>query len=219
MPHQLVYLLVRGAVGRVSKSIDIPAGEGRAFTVSKGQVFRLVQVEEKQVADAVFVNQANIRERFHPGFTVWLNCIKGLGNMRRVKELYSAPPFENVMATIEEDKVGQNFAYMGTRCSRLIYKLRDSVDAPPHRTCQDNLALALAPYRIRPDDIPDVFNIWMNVEISKNGCFVIKSPTVRKGDFVRFRAEMDLIVAISACPNDTQPVNDYKVKPLRVEMI
>ncbi len=202
----------------MSRAIEIPAGEGRAFTLNKGETFRLVQVEGKQVADAVFVNSANTRERFHPGFTVWLNCIKGIGNVWKVKELYSAPPYENLMATIEEDKVGRNYAYMGTRCSRMIYKLRDNVDSPPHRTCQDNLALALAPYGIENDDVPEVFNIWMNVEIDKNGCFVISSPMVRKGDFVRIRAEMNLIVAISSCPNDTQPVNDYRVKPLRVEL-
>lgn len=200
------------------KEILIPAGEARAFTIEKGKTFKLVQVEEKQVADAIFFNLNNKFERFHAGHTVYLNCIKGVGTVKRVKELYSPPPFENVMATVVEDTVGENFAFIGTRCSRMIYKLRDKVDAPPHRSCQDNLAEAIAPYGLKPHDVPDVFNIWMNVDIGEGGCFLLKTPSVRKGDYIEFKAEMDLLVAISACPNDTQPVNDFRTKPLKVVM-
>jgi hypothetical protein len=201
---------------KIVKEIFIPAGEARAFIVNKGQIFRLMQVEEKQVADVIFFNANDYRETFHAGHSIWLNCIEKVGNIKRITKLYSKPPKENLMAVVIDDPVGVHFPYIGTRCSRLIYKLRDNVDAPPHRTCQDNLAEAIAPYGLGPDDVPDVFNVWMNVDIDENGCFIIKPPVAGPGDYIDIRAEMDLLVAVSACPSDIAPVNDFRIKPLKV---
>ncbi len=196
--------------------IPIAAGHASAFHVARGQVLRLAQVEEKQVADAVFINADDRRETFHAGHSAYLNSIEGIGSTKRLAKLYSGPARENVMATVVDDPVGLHFAYMGNRCSRMIYKLRDNVDAPPHRSCQDNLAEALAPYGFGPDEVPDVFNIWMNVDIDPvTARFVVRPPTVGQGDYIDLRAEMDLIVAISACPSDVASVNDHRLKPLK----
>jgi len=204
--------------GSIVKELIIPAGEGRAFLVEKGQILRILQVEGEQVADATFFNAHNYKETFHAGHTVWLNCIEGTGTIKSVKKLYSKPPYENVMFTVVKDTVGVHFPYIGGRCSRLIYKLRDKVAAPPHRTCQDNLAEAIRPYGLNDDDVPDIFNIWMNVDIAPSGCFIIKPPVAKKGDYIDLRAEMDSLVAISSCPSDKAPVNNYRIKPLKVEI-
>lgn len=197
------------------QEILIPAREARAFIVRRGQRFRLTQVEGEQVADAIFINANDYREAFHAGHTVYMACLEGTGNIKRVTHLYSKPPRENVMLTVTADPVGVHFAHIGTRCSRLIYRTRDKVDAPPHRTCQDNLAEAIAPYGLTPDDVPDVFNIWMNVDIDEHGRFVVKPPTVKRDDFIELRAEMDCLVAVSACPSDRAAVNNFRIKPLR----
>jgi uncharacterized protein len=202
----------------VANEIFIPAGHARAFIIRRGETFRLLQVEGEQVADAVFFNANDYRETFHAGHTAYLACIEGTGNIKRVKKLYSKPPRENVMLTVTDDPVGVHFAFIGNRCSRLIYRLRDKVQAPPHRSCQDNLAEAIASYGLTPDDVPDVFNIWMNVDLDPHGCFVVKPPLVKKDDYIEFRAEMDCLAAISACPSDIAPVNNFRIKPLKVEI-
>jgi uncharacterized protein YcgI (DUF1989 family) len=205
-------------VSAPAQDILIPAGEARAFIVRRRQTFRLIQVQGEQVADAIFFNANDYRETYHAAHTVYMACLEGTGNIKRVTHLYSKPPRENVMLTVTADPVGVHFAYIGNRCSRLIYRTRDKVEAPPHRTCQDNLAGAIAPYGLTPDDVPDVFNIWMNVDIDSNGRFVVKPPTVKKDDFIEFRAEMDCLVAVSSCPSDIAPVNNFRIKPLRVEI-
>jgi len=200
----------------MDREIFIPAGQAKAFTVKRGQTFRIAQVEGKQVADVIFLNAKDYKETFNAGHTTWLNCIEKTGTVKRVKKLYSKPPRENVMVTVLDDPVGVNLAYMGTKCSKLIFKLRDNVDAPPHRTCQDNLAEAIAPYGLGPDDVPDCFNIWFNVDISDDGYFIVKPPTVGPNDYIDMKAEMDLLVGVSSCPSDIAPVNDYRIKPLKV---
>jgi uncharacterized protein len=199
----------------MENEILIPASHARAFEVPKDHVFRLAQVEGGQVADVIFFNNKDRNERFHAGYTAWFGCIRGNGTIRKVAELYSAPPFENVMATVVKDTVGVHFPYIGVRCSRRIYKMRDNTQAPPHRTCQDNLAEVIAPYGLEAWDVPDVFNLWMNVDIDENGCFVHRKTLAKKDDYMDLKAEMDLLVAISACPNDTTSLNDYRTKPLK----
>lgn len=54
---------------------------------------------------------------------------------------------------------------------------------------------------------PSPFNIFMNIPIQEGGVLSWEAPTTGKGEFIEFRAEMDLIVAFSACPNDCLPIN------------
>jgi uncharacterized protein YcgI (DUF1989 family) len=57
----------------------------------------------------------------------------------------------------------------------------------------------------------------MNVDIDENGRFVMKPAPTEKGDYIDMRAEMDCLVAISACPSE-YAINDYKTKPLGIEI-
>jgi hypothetical protein len=103
---------------------------------------------------------------------------------------------------------------MGGRCSRRLYQLRDR--DPTHRSCQENLAEALAPHGLTGDDIVDVFNVFMNVELRPDGSFTILPPTARKGDYIELRAEMNILAAVSACPADGNATNDGRAKPLGI---
>jgi hypothetical protein len=105
---------------------------------------------------------------------------------------------------------------MGGRCSRRLYALRDG--DPGHRSCQENLAEALAPFGVSGDDIVDIFNVFMNVELRPDGSFEILPPTARKGDYIELRAEMDVLAAVSACPADRNATNDGRAKPLGITL-
>ena len=118
------------------------------------------------------------------------------------------------MLTVLEDTVRNHFGNMGGRCSRRLYEMRDN--DPDHRSCQENLAEALAPYGIDGDDIIDVFNLFMNVAIEPDGNFTILVPTAEAGDYIDLLAEMDIVGAISACPREKTAVNDGRLKPLGI---
>ncbi|NJN84582.1 MAG: DUF1989 domain-containing protein [Caldilineaceae bacterium] len=76
----------------------------------------------------------------------------------------------------------------------------------------------LAPFGIAGDDIGDVFNLFMNVEFKPDGGFAIKTPETKAGDYIDLRAEMNIIAAVSACPNENNPVNNFRAKPLGMEV-
>jgi uncharacterized protein YcgI (DUF1989 family) len=105
---------------------------------------------------------------------------------------------------------------MGGRCSRRWYETK--VGQPDHPNCQDNLSTALEPFGLTGDDIFDIFNVFMNVELGTDGSFTLTAPTTKAGDHIDLRAEMNVLAAISACPSDNSPTNDFRAKPLGVKI-
>ena len=194
----------------------IPATEGRAFEVAKGQVFRIHQIEGGQVGDCAFFNANDHRESFHVGQSWAINVILGTGTAKCFRHFYSKPPRENLMLTTVEDTVRNHWGNNGGRCSRRLFELRDGLT--DHRSCQENLTEALAPHGISGDDIVDVFNVFMNVELHTDGGFAIKGCEAGKDDHIDLRAEMDILAAVSACPADTSPTNNHRSAPLGIKI-
>ncbi len=202
---------------RVVEEIIIPAGYGRACEVKKGQVLRIFQPEGKQVGDCAFFNAHDYKEVYHVGQTWGLNGILGTGNARHFKYFFSKPPRENIMFTVLEDTVKNHWGNNGGRCSPRIYEYRDKTTS--HRSCQQNLEEALAPYGITGDDIMDIFNVFMNVEWDGDGNHTIRPTTAEKDDYIDMQAEMDILAAISSCPSEKAATNHYSVKPLGIRIL
>jgi len=199
---------------RVLEDFVIPAGHGKAFLVPRNAVLRIHLVEDRQVGDCCFFNANDHREVFHVGQSWALNVMLGTGNAKSWLHFYSKPPRENVMLTVLEDTVRNHWGNMGGRCSKRLYELRDG--DRDHRSCQENLAEALAPFGVSGDDIVDIFNVFMNVEVRPDGSFTILPPSAKKGDYIDLRAEMDVLAAVSACPADRNATNDGRAKPLGI---
>lgn len=195
----------------------IPAKAGHACRVERGQILRIYQTEGEQVGDCAFFNADDPREQFHVGQTWALNVMLGHGTARAFKYFYSKPPHENLMLTVVGDTVRNHFGNCAGRCSTRLLALRDGRAGVP--SCQENLARALAPFGIAGEDIGDVYNVFMHVEFGTDGGFAIKVPTTKPGDYIDLRAEMNIIAAVSACPNDTNPVNNFRAKSLGMRVI
>ncbi|MBA4800962.1 MAG: urea carboxylase-associated family protein [Euryhalocaulis sp.] len=166
---------------------------GAAFELSKGQTLTVIDPEGGQVADLLAFRKDDTREVISSGRTLdYASRIY----LTRGDNLYSNR--SNIMLTIEEDDVGRH-DFLLTPCSadtfRIIYG-----DEEPHRGCFGNLAAALKPYGVQPDDIPTAFNCFMNVPVNgETGEFTVEPPISKAGDRIVFRAEQDLIIGLTAC--------------------
>ena len=205
-----------GTYGDLVNEFVIPAREARAFEVKRGQIFRIHQITGGQVGDCVFYNADDYREMFHVGQTWAINGILGTGTSKSFPHFYSKPPRENLMLTVVADTVRNHWGNMGGRCSRRLYALRDNLTE--HRSCQENLTEALAPYGLTGDDVFDIFNVFMNVELHPDGRFTILPTQVNPDDHMDLRAEMNILAAVSACPADTSPTNNGKSNPLGIKI-
>lgn len=196
-----------------TEEIIIPKQEAEIFSVEKGDIFRVIAHEGPQVADIVFINANDTDESYCSDMSVIVNSQNGTGNLWSIKELYSRPPNMSLLATITEDTIGHHYPWCGGMCCSWSYETR--INDPDHPNCADNLLDVLREYGLSTTKVPEVFNLGMNPTVEDDKV-VYNEPEFGKGDFVEFRAEMDLIVAISACPNDYSVINFAEPKALKV---
>ena len=200
----------------VIEEFIIPAAHGRACRVNKGQILRIHQIEGQQVADCAFFNADDPKDQFHVGQSWAMNVMLGMGTARAPNRFYSKPPRENLMLTVIEDTTKAHFGNCAGRCSAKLLAMRDNRTGV--RSRQENLTEALKEFGISGDDIGDVFNAFMNVDFGSDGGFTVRVPETTREDYLDLQAEMNVIAAISACPNSTGPVNNYAARPLGVKV-
>jgi hypothetical protein len=99
---------------------------------------------------------------------------------------------------------------MMAACDRYRYELLGCKTY--HRNCNDNLWEAMIEAGYHISETPSPLNLWQNTPVESAGK-IGQYPTVsKKGDHVLFRAEMDLVIAFSACPQDILPINSKSPK-------
>jgi len=93
----------------------------------------------------------------------------------------------------------------------------------PHRSCAENCREAAREIGIElaEGEVPDPFNLFMNVNVDwdKGGAIELLEPRSRPGDYVAFKAEVDCIVVLSACPNDITNVNGMFCRDVLFEVL
>ena len=120
------------------------------------------------------------------------------------------------MFTIVEDSCGRH-DFTLTPCSKRMFELLYG-ETEGRPGCEGNLAAALAPYGIGIDRIPIAFNIFMHVAVDADtGAIAVRPPLSRPGDFIRLRAQMPLVVAMTACSAGQSNNFSYKPIDFRIE--
>jgi uncharacterized protein YcgI (DUF1989 family) len=183
---------------------------GTGFVLQKGQCLRVTDPLGEQVSDLVAFARDDKRE--------WLSAGRSLDYANTIYLTTGHILYSNrsrPMFTILSDDVGRH-DFLLTPCSietfRIIYNHQGD-----HPSCFGNLAKNLAPLGIEPDAIPTTFNIFMNVDILPSGELKIGPPRSKPGDSIVLRAEMDLIVGLTACSAEMS--NNYSFKPIDFEIL
>lgn len=190
---------------------EIAPRSGVAFALRAGQGLKVIDPRGEQVADLLAYSREDTREVISSGRT--LDYASKL-YLTTGDSLYSNR--SRIMLRIVEDTVGRH-DFLLTPCSadtfRIIYG-----DEHPHRGCFGNLAAALAPHGIEPDQIPTAFNVFMNVPVNpQTGALTVEPPLSRAGDHILVVAEMDLIIGLTAC--SAPQSNNNAFKPIHYEIV
>ena len=196
-------------LGLLLNSLTAQAHTHATGTLKKGQTLRIVDVEGKQVADFVSIKPGDPTEYLDCVYTNWL--------LSRWKWREGDTIFTNHMNpmwTITDDKLGNHYTGGGF-CSRDA-RIRFVNDH--QKGCRDVLEDAFADHGIEPHYLQSVscFNVFMTVDYSLDGAWVIKEPLTKAGDYIDLRAEMDLLWAVSVCFWPAV-VNGATPTPLRFE--
>jgi uncharacterized protein YcgI (DUF1989 family) len=183
---------------------------GVAFTLDAGEVLTVIDAEGEQVSDMLAFNRRDVSEAISSGRTFdYASRIY----LTKGDPLYSNR--SNVMLTIVEDTVGRH-DFLLTPCSREMFRIIYG-DTNPHQGCFGNFAMALEPYGITADALPTAFNCFMNVPVNGDtGEIKVLPPLSRAGDRISFRAEMDLLIGLTACSAGQS--NNFTYKPIHYEI-
>jgi uncharacterized protein YcgI (DUF1989 family) len=182
---------------------------GIGLTIKKGQLLKIIDPQGEQVSDLTAFALEDIAEWLSSGRTIdYANKIYlTTGNV-----LYSNR--SRPMLTIIEDTVGRH-DFLLTPCSPETFKIIYN-NHEYHPSCFENLYTNLAQFGITPDMIPTTLNVFMNVVVKETGELRIDPPPSKAGDYIVFRAEMDLILGVTACSAEMS--NNYSFKPIDVEI-
>lgn len=195
------------------EEFTISARSARAFDVDNGQRFRIVAHEGTQVSDVALISRDDHSETFGSDMSMFLNSVDGTGTLWQLETLYSRPPGEQVMARVTKDTICHHLPWAGGMCSSLLYEKRGL--GSDHPNCADLLHEAFEEYGLQLAQVPEVFNVGLNVGIDDDSTYY-KEPEFGKDDFIEFEATMDLVVGVSACPNETAIINRRNPKSLRI---
>ena len=188
--------------------ITIPPGAPWSGVVPRGATLTLIDLEGCQAVDFLCYNAADPSDRYCAADTMKIagSIFIGLGT-----KLYS--DMGNLLFTVTADSCGRHDT-IGGCCSRESNRLRYGVPDGPN--CRDNFLAALAPHGLGKKDIVANLNFFMSVPVLPDGSMAIVDGHSKPGDSVSLRAEMDVLVAISNCPQVNNPANGFNPTPVRL---
>lgn len=188
---------------RLVNTHTVPIRGGLAWEIPAGHVFRIKVIEGSQVGDFNIWNLHNPRER------MWASRTRQLqrAHVSTYDRLWSTLPYLRPMATIIDDSMagygvddegGRVHDLLGTRCDPYVNRLLTGEDFDFH--CHSNLVRAVEPWGLEESDIHDVLNIFQCTGLNNDDQYFMKACPARKGDYLEFFAEIDLLCAMSCCP-------------------
>lgn len=189
----------------------IPAGEPYLFEVKAGQTLRLLDLEGNQAVDTLFYTARNPRERYDPQRT-----------LRKQNSLYLSAGsvlwsnLGNPLLTIVADTCGRHDT-LGGACAQESNSVRYALGKRYMHSCRDNFLCACQrDGRLNKRDIGANINFFMNVPVTPEGGLTFEDGVSAPGKYVELRAETDVIVLISNCPQLNNPCNGWNPTPAEV---
>ena len=178
----------------------VPARRGAAVRLAAGQTVQLVNTSGKQVVDTWAFNPADMLE-----FLSMEHSRVALQKLvPAVGDVLVSNQRRPMLCVVADTTPGRHDTLMAA-CDRHRYEQLGAVGY--HDNCADNLRSAVAQLGLGTVVIPAPLNLFMNVPWQADGALAFVAPTSAAGEYVALRAEMNLIVAFSACPQDMTPVN------------
>ena len=183
-----------------SSLVTIPARRGKAAFVAEGQRVKVVNTHGQQVVDTWVFRRDDLTE-----FMSMEHSRTFIGRTMPVPGQSMVTNHRRPILTLVEDTSGGIHDTLLAACDRYRYELLGCAEY--HDNCTDNLAAALAELGLTPPETPSPWNLFMNIPVGPDGSLGFEPPVSGPGDYVLLRAEMDCVVAFSACPQDIVPIN------------
>lgn len=198
---------------KANQKYTVDAGDYFIRYVPAGATFRFVDLEGNQAADTLFYNAHNPAERYSATDT-----IREQGNVYLTAGSQLRSNENNIMLEIVADTCGRHDT-LGGACATESNTVRYDLEKRCMHACRDSWMLAISEnpeFGLDKRDISHNINFFMNVPVTEAGGLTFSDGISAPGKYVEMKAEMDLIVLISNCPQLNNPCNGYNPTPIDV---
>jgi urea carboxylase-associated protein 1 len=191
---------------------DVLAGDPFLYEVKKGQRFRIVDLHGNQAVDTLFYNAHDYSDRYSAQDT-----IREQGNIYLTTGTKLLSSAGNVLMTIVADTCGRHDT-LGGACANESNMVRYALEKRHMHACRSSFLKAITEWGhgMTKRDIPNNINFFMNVPVTPDGKLTFEDGISEPGKYVEMKAEMDVLVLISNCPQLNNPCNAYNPTPIRV---
>jgi uncharacterized protein len=178
----------------------IPARKGTAAYAKAGQTIKIINTHGDQVVDTWAFSTANLEEFMSMEHTrPHINRITPkIGDILRTNQ-------RRPILTILEDTSGEIHDTVIAACDKYRYAFL-GVDGY-HDNCTDNMFAGMRELGLEAPEVPQPLNVFMNIPVKEDHSLSWAAPVSTPGSYIKFRAEMDLVIVFSACPQDILPIN------------
>jgi urea carboxylase-associated protein 1 len=194
--------------------VTVPARAPYSAILRAGQVMRIVDLESQQAVDALFYNAEVRTERYSAQDTLAAQAAAG-GKYYLETGSVLLSNEGRPMLTLIADTCGFHDTNAGA-CSCESNTVRFGHETKFMHSCRENFLAELGKYGMGKRDLVSNVNFFMNVPIRPNGELTVDDGVSEPGGYVDLRAEMDVLVLISNCPQVNNPCNGFNPTPIRI---
>ena len=191
--------------------IEVAARSGGAVRVRSGQVVQVTNVKGRQIGDLFAFSMDSDEEQLSPSETRNFT----FRTFPRIGQAFWSTARRPMLTLIEDQSPGEH-DMMFHACSREFYEFLGG--GPNHRNCRDNYFEAVKGLLGRTVAISEPVNLFQNTPLGEGGEFILPAIRVAAGDFVKLRAEMNLVCVVTACSWDLDDQQNL-CNPLRIEVL
>ncbi|MBO0847958.1 MAG: urea carboxylase-associated family protein [Pseudonocardia sp.] len=189
----------------------VPAGEGRAVRVRARARVRVVDPQGGQVGDLFAFNAADPSEHHSAGHT----RAHTSRLFPAVGEQFVTNRRRPILTLLTDDSPGHHDMLIPA-CDSARYA---ALGASDHASCVANLCTALGEVGLTMVEPPQPINVFMDIPVAPDGRLRWLPAPTGPGDSITFRAEMDCVLVLSACPQDLAGINAGEVSPLALDLL
>jgi urea carboxylase-associated protein 1 len=190
----------------------IPAGEPWIYELRRGQYFRILDLGGNQAVDTLFYNAQDYADRYSAQDT-----IRAQRNLYLTTGTRLISTGGNTLLTIVADTCGRHDT-LGGACAQESNMVRYAIEKRHMHACRNSFLKAVTEWDhgMTKRDITANINFFMNVPVTPEGGLTFEDGISEPGKYVEMRAEMDVLVLISNCPQLNNPCNAYNPTPVEV---
>lgn len=190
----------------------VEAGDSFVYEIRRGQTVRIVDLEGNQAVDTLFYNAHDYADRYSAQDT-----IREQGNLYLTTGTKLMSTEGNVLLTITADTCGRHDT-LGGACAQESNMVRYAIEKRPMHACRQSFMKAIQHWKhgLEKRDITSNINFFMNVPVTPEGVLTFADGVSEAGKYVELRAEMDVLMLVSNCPQLNNPCNAYNPTPVQI---